>query len=151
MFELGLGGVLLAGGGGWLGFALGERERLLDHPELRVTAARLDRTDGQRIAAALFTGVGAGLVLFSGIALLHDAADRRKRARVRDRAVGRPGLAGWSLAGRFEHRVGAGLLSAAARQQSRPSRGRARLACAASAGFRMSQETCRCAAAVAAP
>ena len=102
VLELGLGGVLLAGGGGWLGFALGERERLLDHPELRVTAARLERTDGPRIAAALFTGVGAGLVLFSGIALLHDAADRRKRARAFATAPwAAPGLAGWSLAGRF--------------------------------------------------
>lgn len=102
VLELGLGGVLLAGGGGWLGFALGERERLLDHPELRVTAARLERTDGQRIAAALFTGLGAGLVLFSGIALLHDAADRRKRARAFATAPwAAPGLAGWSLAGRF--------------------------------------------------
>ncbi|WAS97236.1 hypothetical protein [Nannocystis punicea] len=102
VIELGVGGMLAAGAGGWLGFAMGERERLLDDPNQRVAAARLERTDGSRIAAALLTGVGAGLVLFSGIALIHDAVDRRKRARAFASAPwAAPGLAGWSVAGRF--------------------------------------------------
>jgi hypothetical protein len=102
VLELGVGGVLAAGAGGWLGFAQGERERLLDDPNQRVSGARLERTDGPRIAAALLTGVGAGLVLFSGITLIHDAADRRKRAREFASAPwAAPGLAGWSVAGRF--------------------------------------------------
>ncbi|MBZ5711305.1 hypothetical protein [Nannocystis pusilla] len=102
VIELGLGAALLAGGGGWLGYALGERERLLADPDQRVLPSRLDRTDGHRIAASLFTGVGLGLVVFSGVVLARDAADRRKRARAITAAPwAAPGLAGWSLAGRF--------------------------------------------------
>ncbi|PCC67858.1 hypothetical protein SAMN02745121_07894 [Nannocystis exedens] len=102
VLELGLGGMLLAGGGGWLAFALSQQERLLADPDLRVSPAGLERREGQRVAASLFTGVGAGLVLFSGIALAHDAADRRKRARAFAAAPwAAPGLAGWSIAGRF--------------------------------------------------
>ncbi|MDC0715855.1 hypothetical protein [Nannocystis bainbridge] len=100
VLELGLGGALLAGCGGWLGTALGERGRLLDAP--RPSPTRLDDRDGSRIAAALLTGIGAGLVLFSAITLAHDAADRRRRARAFATAPwAAPGLAGWALAGRF--------------------------------------------------
>ncbi|MDC0666944.1 hypothetical protein [Nannocystis radixulma] len=102
VIELGFGAAMLAGGGGWLGYALGERERLLADPDQRVLPSRLDRSEGHRIAAGLFTGVGLGLVVFSGVVLARDVADRRKRARAITAAPwAAPGLAGWSLAGRF--------------------------------------------------
>jgi len=102
VIELGIGGALLAGAGGWMAFTLGERERLLRDPDQRVLPSQLDRGDGQRIASSLLAGVGLGLVVFSGIVLARDAADRRKRARAFTTAPWTaPGLAGWSLAGKF--------------------------------------------------
>lgn len=99
---LGFGAALAAGGAGWMAWSRGETDSLLEDPARRVTPARLDRGDGHRIASSLLAGLGLGLVVFSGVALAHDAAVRRKRARAFTTAPwAAPGLAGWSLAGRF--------------------------------------------------
>lgn len=100
--ELGAGAALLGGGAAWLAWSLDRRADLLDDPARRVTAEQLDRGDGHRIAASMFTGAGLGLVLFTGVVLATDAAGRDRRARSFGAApLAAPGLAGLSLRGRF--------------------------------------------------
>lgn len=100
--ELGVGAAVAGGGAGWLAWSLGQRALLLDEPAGRLTGKQLDRGDGHRIAASMFTGIGLGMVVFSAVVLATDAAARRKRARSFGAApLAAPGLAGLSLRGRF--------------------------------------------------
>lgn len=103
--ELGVGAAALGGGAAWLALAVRDRaERLaVDDPTRRVTEVELRPKLGHNVGAAMLTGVGAGLVLFSSVALISEAARRRRRgtASLRAAPLAAPGFSGLSLHGRF--------------------------------------------------
>lgn len=101
--QLGVGAAVLAGGAAWLNAAVARRDARLaeSDPERRITLTQLDPISGKTIGAGLLTGLGAGLVLFGGVALAADAGKKRKERRYGLAPVTAPGFAGLRLTGRF--------------------------------------------------
>lgn len=100
--ELGVGAAMLGGGAAWLATALHARnERLAhDHPTERVRQTDLRPLVGHNLGASILTGLGAGLTLFSAVALANDARKHR-RSRMGAAPLAAPGLAGVLVRGRF--------------------------------------------------
>lgn len=103
--SLGLGAATLGGGAAWLATTLHRRDqRLADgDPTHRVSEVELRPFLGRNVGAAMLTGLGAGLVLFSSGALIAEAAYRRRHRWGSLRAVplAGPGFSGLTLRGSF--------------------------------------------------
>lgn len=101
--ELGVGAALLGGGATWLAFFLKRRAELLAPDARRVTSSEFDHLTGAQLGASMLTGAGIGLVTFSAVGLIVDAAKRRKADRKRftlESGPG-PGQVGAALRARF--------------------------------------------------
>jgi hypothetical protein len=101
--ELGVGAAFLAGGSVWLASYLKNRAAALAPDARRITKSELDDLSLRQLGASMITSVGVGMVTFSALALIVDAAKRRKADRQRftlDPGPG-PGQVGGSLIARF--------------------------------------------------
>ncbi len=101
--ELGVGAALLGGGATWLTAFLNRRAGLLAPDARRVTNSEFDDLSGAQLGASMLTGAGIGIVTFSTVGLIVDAARRRKAERRRftlEPGPG-PGHVGAGLRARF--------------------------------------------------
>jgi hypothetical protein len=101
--ELGVGAAFLAGGSVWLAAYLKNRATALAPDARRITKSEVDDLNLRQLGASMLTSLGVGLVTFSALALIVDAARRRKADRRRftlEPAPG-PGQVGGSLRARF--------------------------------------------------
>lgn len=102
--ELGVGAALLGGGATWLtAFLSNRRAGLLAPDARRVTNSEFDQLSGAQLGASMLTGAGIGIVTFSTVGLIVDAALRRKAERRRftlEPGPG-PGHVGAGLRARF--------------------------------------------------
>lgn len=102
LIELGAGAALLTGGSVWLAHFVKTRAERLAPDARRITSSEFDRLTLSQLGASFFTGLGASLVLFPALALIVDAAKRRKAPRRFTLEPGPgPGLVGGSLRARF--------------------------------------------------
>ncbi len=101
--ELGIGAAFLAGGSVWLASYLNKRATALAPDARRITKSELDDLSLRQLGASMITSVGIGLFTFSALALIVDAAKRRKADRrpfTLEPGPG-PGQVGGSLRARF--------------------------------------------------
>lgn len=102
LIELGAGAALLTGGSVWLAHVVKTRAERLAPDARRITNSEFDKLTLGQLGASLLTGVGASLVFFPALALIVDAATRRKAQRRFTLEPGPgPGLVGGSLRARF--------------------------------------------------
>lgn len=101
--ELGTGAALLAGGAAWLAVAVPARAARLaeDDPVDRVDRVALRPHTSANLGASMLTGFGAGLVVYTAVALIADARRKRRYGRLDPAPLAAPGLVGAGLAGRF--------------------------------------------------